>query len=202
MAIEDQIAVMLSGNEGASLPMSIPRINVYSAAFIIAEIDDVQIRIQGEACILCRPYHQAWRPSLLRFILVNAVHLVIRYSKSMRLKYLSIVMRLGKNRSIVAIARHLLGIIYTMLTKRVLFMDNIDSLTERKMAAMSIRSRKPKMIQELEESVTMALLSSFEIYCGPLSVLSTRPSGTVPLNARRTAFSTDRMASLAMQDRE
>ena len=71
----------------------------------------------------------------------------------MRLKYLSLVRRLGKNRSIVAIARHLLEVIYTMLTKRVLFMDNIDSLTERKMAVMSIRSRKPKMIRELEESV-------------------------------------------------
>ena len=42
----------------------------------------------------------------------------------------------------------------------------------------------------------MALLNSFEIYWGPLSVLSTRSSGTVPLNAMRTAFSTDRMVSL------
>ena len=33
------------------------------------------------------------------------------------------------------------------------FRSNIDSLTKRKMAVMSIRSRKPKMIHELEESL-------------------------------------------------
>jgi len=167
-AIEDQIAVMLSANEDARLLMSIPGINVYSAACIIAEIDDVSrfgskeklasyaglVPRQDQSGSVDRRGHITKHgPSLLRFILVNAAHIVIRYSKSMRLKYLSLVRRLGKNRSIVAIARHLLEIIYTMLTKRVLFMDNIDSLTERKMAVMSIRSRKPKMVQELEESV-------------------------------------------------
>ncbi len=148
--------------------MSIPGINVYSAACIIAQIDNASrfgskeklasyaglVPRQDQSGSVDRRGHITKHgPSLLRFILVNAAHIVISYSKSMRLKYLSIVRRLGKNRSIVAIARHLLTIIYTMLTKRVLFIDNIDSLTERKMAVMSVRSRKPEMIQELKEFV-------------------------------------------------
>ena len=90
---------------------------------------------------------------MLRFILVNATHLVIRYSKRMRSKYLSLVRRLGRNRSIVAIARHLLETIYTMITRRVEFVDKMDNLTERKMTAMSARSRNPQVIRELEESI-------------------------------------------------
>ncbi len=44
-------------------------------------------------------------PSSLRFIMVNASHNVIKYSKRMRKKYLSLVKRIGKNKEIVAIAR-------------------------------------------------------------------------------------------------
>ena len=66
--------------------------------------------------------------SMLRFILVTAAHVTIRYSKRMKAKYLSIVRRLGKNRAIVAIARILLECIYVMLTKNIEFEDNIDSL--------------------------------------------------------------------------
>ena len=60
---------------------------------------------------------------------------------------------MGKYRAVVAIARHLLEVIYTMLTGRVEFMDSIDSLTEKKKAAMSARSRNPHRIRELEESI-------------------------------------------------
>ena len=46
--------------------------------------------------------------SMIRFILVTAAHVTIRYSKKMKAKYLSLVRRLGKNRAIVAIARFIL----------------------------------------------------------------------------------------------
>ena len=69
---------------------------------------------------------------------VTAAHVTIRYSKRMKAKYLGLVRRLGKNRAIVAIARILLECIYVMLTKNIEFEDNIDSLTERKMKAMSL----------------------------------------------------------------
>ncbi|MCL4328951.1 MAG: IS110 family transposase [Candidatus Thermoplasmatota archaeon] len=167
-SIEDQIAGMVNDNDGARLLMTIPGINVYSAACIISEIDDIGrfgskeklasyaglVPRQAQSGSVDRRGHITKHgPSMLRFILVNAAHSVIRYSRRMRSKYLSLVRRVGKYRAVVAIARHLLEVIYTMLTGRVEFMDSIDSLTEKKKAAMSARSRNPHRIRELEESI-------------------------------------------------
>ena len=58
---------------------------------------------------------------------------------------------LGKNRAIVAIARILLECIYVMLTRNIEFDDNIDSLTERKRKAMSLRAKNPRRFKDLEE---------------------------------------------------
>jgi len=69
----------------------------------------------------------------------------------MKSKYLSIVRRLGKNRSIVAIARNLLEIIYTMLKKGEDFVDNMDGLTERKIKSMQARSMNPAPVRRLED---------------------------------------------------
>jgi hypothetical protein len=55
--------------------------------------------------------------------MINAAHSVIRYSKRMKSKYLSMVRRTGKNRSIFAIGRVLLETIYVMLKKNVDFID-------------------------------------------------------------------------------
>ena len=83
--------------------------------------------------------------------MVNAAHSVIKYSEKMRKKYLSLVRRLGKNRAIVAIARILLEIIYTMLKKGEDFVDKIEPLTERKKAAMMSRAVKPAQIITVED---------------------------------------------------
>ncbi len=85
--------------------------------------------------------------------MVNAAHIVVKYSKKMRSKYLSIVRRLGKNRAIVAIARMLLETIYIMLVKGEDFIDEIDSLTERKMKSMQARAKKQEKVKDLEESI-------------------------------------------------
>ena len=171
-ATEDTIAAMVSGNSEVRLLMTIPGINVYSAACIMSEIDDVSrfgsreklaayaglVPRQDQSGNIDRRGHITKHgPSMLRFILVNAAHTVIKYSRRMRSKYLSLVRRLGRNRSIVAIARHLLEIIYTMLTRHVEFVDNIDSLTGRKIAAMSARSRRPERAGELEETVRILM---------------------------------------------
>jgi hypothetical protein len=76
---------------------------------------------------------------------------MIRYSNKIKSKYLSIVRRLGKNRSIVAIARNLLEIIYTMLRKGEDFVDNMDGLTERKIKSMQARSMNPGPVRRLED---------------------------------------------------
>ncbi len=76
---------------------------------------------------------------------MNAAHNVIKYSKKMKNKYLSLVRRIGKNRAIMTIARILLEKIFIMLKKDEDFIDNIDTLTERKNknnGGKSKRSRK------------------------------------------------------------
>ena len=70
--------------------------------------------------------------------LFTASHATVKSSKRLRSKYLSIVRRVGRNRAIVAIARILAEIVYFMLKNGVEFIGKIDSLTERKMKAMSI----------------------------------------------------------------
>ncbi len=42
---------------------------------------------------------------MLRFILVNAAHMMIKYSKRMKKKYLRFVRRSGENNAPIAIAR-------------------------------------------------------------------------------------------------
>jgi ATP-dependent protease HslVU (ClpYQ) peptidase subunit len=91
---------------------------------------------------------------MIRYVLVLAAHSQVKYSKKMRKKYLSIVHRLGKNRSIVAIARLLMEIIFTMLTRHEKYMDENDSLTERKIHSMSMKARKERPKIDFKSAVT------------------------------------------------
>ena len=59
--------------------------------------------------------------------------------------------RVKKNRAIIAIARILIDTIYTILSKVAEFINSIDTLTERKMAAMRSRSVKPSRIRTIED---------------------------------------------------
>ena len=164
--LEDQMAVACEGNASLKLLMTIPGINLYSASVILSEIDDVtrfptKEKLAAYAGLVPRQDQSGNRDikghitkhgsSMLRFILVTAAHVTIRYSKKMKAKYLSIVRRLGKNRAIVAIARILLECIYVMLTRNIEFEDNIDFLTERKMKAMSMRAKNPGRFKDIEE---------------------------------------------------
>ena len=76
--------------------------------------------------------------------MVNAAHTVIKYSKIMKNKYLSLVRRVGKNRAIVAIARILLERIFIMLTRGEKFIDSVDMLTERKIKSMEEKAMEAK----------------------------------------------------------
>lgn len=92
-------------------------------------------------------------PSMLRFVLVTAAHTVIKHSKRIKQKYLSLVQRLGRNRAIVAIAHILLETTYTMLSKNMEFFDNISTLTEMKMMAMSERAKHPERTVNLDDAI-------------------------------------------------
>ena len=90
---------------------------------------------------------------MLRFVLVTASHTTIKKSKKLRAKYLSIVRRVGRNRAIVAIARILTELIYTMLKNNTEFIDEIDSLTERKMKSMAEKVKNAKASNNIVHSV-------------------------------------------------
>ena len=94
-------------------------------------------------------------PSMLRFILVTASHTAIKKSKKLRAKYLSIVRRVGKRRAIVAIARVLAELIFTMLKNNKEFIDKIDSLTTRKMRSMSQRAMNAKASDSISQSIKL-----------------------------------------------
>jgi len=59
-------------------------------------------------------------PSMLRYLLIIAAHTIIKYSKKMKKKYLSLVRRIGKSRAIVAISRILAETIFNNAKKRTL----------------------------------------------------------------------------------
>ena len=164
--VEDEISRSVMNDRNVNLLMTIPGLGIYSSAASMAEIDDIsrfdsKEKLASYAGLVPRQYQSGSRdmrghisrhgPSMLRFIMVNAAHIVVKYSDRMRRKYLSLVRRLGKNRAIVAIARILLETIYTMLKKGEHFVDQIDTLTEKKMASMRSRAVKPSQTITLED---------------------------------------------------
>ena len=169
-SIEDEMARHTTGNNNVNLLMTIPGINIYSATSIVAETGDInrfdrKEKLASYAGLTPRQNQSGNRdirghitkhgPSMLRFILVTAAHSLIKYSKKMRMKYLSIVRRTGRNRAIVAIAGILVETIYVMLSKGVEFDDQIETLTERKQKSMAARSRNPVRNKSLEDTVKL-----------------------------------------------
>lgn len=88
--------------------------------------------------------------SMLRFIIVNLVHSVIKYSDRIKKKYISIVRRLGKNRAIIALECILVESIYTMLVNEKEFIDRLYVLIERKMNSMKSMGIRPFKIPAIE----------------------------------------------------
>ena len=60
---------------------------------------------------------------------------------------------MGRNTAIVAIARILAELIFTMLKNNKEFIDKIDSLTARKMKSMSQRAMNAKASNNIAQSV-------------------------------------------------
>ena len=166
--MENRIALAVKNDQRIKLLMTIPGINVYSAAVIISEIDDIsrfksKEKFSSYAGLVPRQDQSGDRdirghiskrgPSMLRFVLVTASHTAIKRSRRLRAKYLSIVRRVGRNRAIVAIARILAELIFTMLKNNTEFIDKMDSLTERKMKSMSQMAMNAKASDSIAQSV-------------------------------------------------
>jgi len=172
--VEEEITKILENNDKVRLLMTIPGINVYSACAILAEIDDIsrfptKKHLASYAGFVPRQDQSGDRdirghiskhgPSTLRFIMVNTAHNVIKYSKRMRNKYLSLVRRIGKNRAIVPIARILLEKIFIMLKKGEEFIDNIDTLTEKKIKTMEEKAKEARRtVRNIDIQKTIKLI--------------------------------------------
>ncbi|KQB34857.1 hypothetical protein AOG55_08905 [Acidiplasma cupricumulans] len=136
--IETEISSISDNNNNIKLLMTIPGINFYTAAGILSEIGtinrfDNKLKFASYTGLIPSEYSSGTKtvkghitkhgPSILRFFLVETVHSLIKFTKKFKSKYLSIVRRLGKKRSIIAIARILAETIYSMLKNNVKFVD-------------------------------------------------------------------------------
>ena len=159
--IEAEISSISDNSNDIKLLMTIPGINFYTASGILSEIGTInrfenklkfasytglipKEHSSGEKMVMGHITKHA--PSLLRFFLVETVHSLIKYTKKFRSKYLSIVRRLGKKRSIIAIARILAETIYAMLKNNVRYIErersetaNPDELYFKRLEELSLK---------------------------------------------------------------
>ena len=159
--IETEISSISYNSNDTKLLMTIPGVNFYTAAGILSEIGtinrfDNKLKFASYTGLIPGEYSSGERiikghitkhgPSLLRFFLVETVHSLIKYTRKFKSKYLSIVRRLGKKRSIIAIARILAETIYAMLKNNVKFVDqerkemaNPDELYFKRLEELSLK---------------------------------------------------------------
>ena len=159
--IETEISSRADNSNDIKLLMTIPGINFYTAAGILSEIGtinrfDNKLKFASYSGLIPSEHSSGEKvvkghitkhaPSILRFFLVETVHSLIKYTKKFRSKYLSIVSRLGKKRSIIAIARILAETIYAMLKNNVKFVDqerkemaNPDELYFKRLEELSLK---------------------------------------------------------------
>ena len=164
--IETELSNIAVNNNNIKLLMTIPGINYYSACGIYSEIGDIsrfknKERFASYTGLIPKEYSSGEKvvkghitkhgPSILRFFLTEISHIIIKYTKKFRTKYLSIVRRLGKKRSIIAIARILAETTFTMLKNNTGYIDyernktdlkNIDYSYYDKLESLAIRKRR------------------------------------------------------------
>ena len=132
--IEEAISLASSNNDNIKLLMTIPGINIYTAAGIgtinrfhtkerFASYTGLILKEHSSGPKIIKEHITKHGPSLLRFFLVETVHSLIKFTRKFKSKYLSMVRSLGTKRSIIAIAKILAETIYAMLKNNVKFVD-------------------------------------------------------------------------------
>jgi transposase len=159
--IETEISSISNNNNDIKLLMTIPGINFYTASGILSEIGTInrfenKLKFASYTGLIPSEHSSGTKtvkghitkhgPSLLRFFLVETVHSLIKFTKKFRSKYLSIVRRLGKKRSIIAIARILAETIYIMLKNNTKYIEkerketvNPDELYFKRLEELSLK---------------------------------------------------------------
>ena len=188
--IDLELSKIAVNNNNIKLLMTIPGINYYSACGIYSEIGDIsrfknRERFASYTGLIPKEHSSGERvvkghitkhgPSILRFFLTEISHIIIKYTKKFRTKYLSIVRRLGKKRSIIAIARMLAETIFTMLKNNTGYIDyernktdlkNIDYAYFDKLEGLAIRKRRAMEYTSLKGNNNTAGDSANLIYRG------------------------------------
>ena len=184
--IETEISSITSKSDDIKLLMTIPGINFYTAAGILSEIGTInrfenKLKFASYTGLIPSEYSSGTKivkghitkhgPPLLRFFLVETVHSLIKFTKKFRSKYLSIVRRLGKKRSIVAIARILAETIYAMLKNNTRYIEkerketiNPDELYFKRLEELSLK--KINNMNKLASNVKLHGDSANLIYRG------------------------------------
>ncbi|MCL4345161.1 MAG: IS110 family transposase [Candidatus Thermoplasmatota archaeon] len=155
--MQDKLASMGNGIEEVKTLMTIPGIDYYSAIAIYSEIGDIKrfpdtdhlssyaglvprVDQSGETAIYGHITKSG--PSVLRYFIVNSVHTLIKLSPTFKRVYRKMKKRIGRNRSIIAVARKLAIVIYNMLEKKKGFVEEhaFKTLKEKKLKNMAARS--------------------------------------------------------------
>lgn len=156
--VSDHIASVVKENEDVKLLMTIPGIDSYSAALIVAEIGDIRrfptykqlcsyagivpsVHSSGKTVHYGRITKQGSK--WIRWILAQAVNHVIRRQGKLRDFYIHMVRRgKGKNTTRVAVIRKLLRVIWCMLARREPFREESERLTAMKYRRMEQRAKE------------------------------------------------------------
>ena len=145
--VQKQIAVIAREDEDIKILMTIPGIDYYSAMIIKNEIGEIKRFLDYKKLCsfagLVPRVHQSgntrWEghitkegDALLRWILIQVVHQVVRYPGELRKFYYELKKKKSTKIAVVATARKLLRGIYCMLTRKENYRYERKALTESK----------------------------------------------------------------------
>ncbi len=131
--MQKRIAIVAGEDNDVIILITIPGIDYYGAMIIKNEIGDInRFPSYKELCSfagLIPKVHQSgdtrWERhitkegnALLRWILIQVVHQVVRYPRELRKFYFELKKKKGTKIAVVATARKLLRVIYCMLSRK------------------------------------------------------------------------------------
>ncbi|KAF5433694.1 Transposase, partial [Candidatus Methanophagaceae archaeon] len=146
--VQKQIAVIAREDEDIKILMTIPGIDYYSAMIIKNEIGEIERFLDYKKLCsfagLVPRVHQSgntrWEghitkegDALLRWILIQVVHQVVRYPGELRKFYYELKKKKSTKIAVVATARKLLRVIYCMLARKENYRYERKALTESKL---------------------------------------------------------------------
>lgn len=148
--IRDQLASMGKDMPAVMARMTTPGVDYYTALGIYSEIGDISRfpdaghlssytglvpRVDQSSSSAVYGHITKPEPSVLRSFIVNAIHTPIKLSPTSKRMHKKFRRKIGKNRSLIAMARKLAVVIYNMLARNQPFVEEHISKTlkERKL---------------------------------------------------------------------